>query len=92
MYWIWSHRKGPVSIAHERAWHVAVHLYESEFDELPESLAQLNATDGMIIDPWENPYVYETTADGSFTIVSYGSDGLPGGTDEATDVRVEGNQ
>jgi general secretion pathway protein G len=37
------------------------------------------------LDPWDNPYVY--TSDGNtFNIMSYGSDGQPGGTDENADI------
>ncbi len=31
------------------------------------------------MDPWGNPYVYTLEGDGSFTIVSHGADGTPGG-------------
>ena len=41
-------------------------------------------------DPWGNPYVYQSPgANGSsdsFTITSYGSDGVAGGTGEAADI------
>ncbi|MFZ4508341.1 MAG: type II secretion system major pseudopilin GspG [Fimbriimonas sp.] len=40
-------------------------------------------------DPWGNEYIYEypgSTGDDSYTIISYGSDGQPGGTGEAIDV------
>lgn len=30
-------------------------------------------------DPWGNPYVYTLESSSSFTIVSYGADGVPGG-------------
>jgi len=31
------------------------------------------------LDPWNNPYIYTLESDGSFSIVSYGADGTPGG-------------
>ncbi|MCC7434960.1 MAG: type II secretion system major pseudopilin GspG [Methanoregulaceae archaeon] len=40
-------------------------------------------------DPWQNPYVYEypgSTGDDSFFLISYGSDGAPGGEGDAADV------
>lgn len=37
-------------------------------------------------DPWGRPYVYRMTEDGKGYIVSYGSDGVPGGTGEASDL------
>jgi general secretion pathway protein G len=42
-------------------------------------------------DPWGNPYIYEgpeMTGTGSFVIVSYGSDGQPGGEGDAEDIIV----
>lgn len=45
-------------------------------------------------DPWGNPYVYKTpgpsgTSD-SYTILSYGSDGVEGGTGDAEDIPKNG--
>ena len=38
-------------------------------------------------DPWGNPYLYESPSEhGDFAIMSYGADGLPGGTDVNTDI------
>lgn len=37
-------------------------------------------------DPWGNPYVYACENGKDFTIVSYGADGVPGGTDEDADI------
>jgi general secretion pathway protein G len=32
------------------------------------------------MDPWGNPYVYESPSEhGDYAILSYGSDGVPGG-------------
>ncbi|ARU40626.1 type II secretion system protein GspG [Armatimonadetes bacterium Uphvl-Ar1] len=44
-------------------------------------------------DPWNNPYIYEwpgPDGDESFVLLSYGSDGAPGGTGEAEDVIESG--
>ncbi|MDM8525203.1 type II secretion system major pseudopilin GspG [Desulfococcaceae bacterium HSG8] len=39
------------------------------------------------LDPWENPYVYRCPSEhGDYEIISYGSDGQPGGEDENTDI------
>jgi len=47
----------------------------------------LNNADA-ILDPWNRPYVvrYPGEVNANFDIVSYGSDGQPGGTGEAQDV------
>jgi general secretion pathway protein G len=37
-------------------------------------------------DPWGRPYQYRMTEDGKGYIVSYGSDGVPGGTGDAADL------
>ncbi len=37
-------------------------------------------------DPWKRPYIYATSADGrSFRLICLGSDGAPGGRDDARD-------
>lgn len=39
------------------------------------------------LDPWSQPYVYRAPGrSGGYEIISYGADGLEGGTDEAADV------
>lgn len=39
------------------------------------------------LDPWGNPYVYESPSEhGDFAVISYGADGSPGGEDENQDV------
>ena len=45
-------------------------------------------------DPWGNPYVYQfpgPLGEDSFSLLSYGSDGAPGGTGDAADI-TEGDQ
>ena len=42
------------------------------------------------LDPWDNPYVYIAPGEanpGSYDLVSYGADGLPGGEGENADIR-----
>lgn len=46
-------------------------------------------------DPWGQDYVYEypgTSGDDSFTLLSYGSDGAPGGDGDASDIGAEEDQ
>lgn len=44
---------------------------------------------GVPLDPWGNPYQYLLNANGKdFDIVSYGSDGQPGGEGTATDIKL----
>ncbi|MFP4466062.1 MAG: type II secretion system major pseudopilin GspG [Candidatus Goldiibacteriota bacterium] len=38
------------------------------------------------VDPWGSPYVYRTTGDGGFEIISFGADGIEGGEGENRDV------
>lgn len=40
------------------------------------------------VDPWNNPYLY-TNNDGVYKIVSYGADGVQGGTGENADISSE---
>ncbi|RMD83323.1 MAG: type II secretion system protein GspG [Candidatus Dadabacteria bacterium] len=42
------------------------------------------------LDPWGNPYHYEGPSEGrSYRLLSYGADGVPGGTDDAADITNE---
>ena len=39
------------------------------------------------VDPWGNPYVYESPSEhGDYVIMSYGADGVPGGEDMDMDI------
>jgi general secretion pathway protein G len=39
------------------------------------------------VDPWGNPYVYKIPGEhGEYDLVSFGKDGQPGGTGEASDI------
>jgi len=46
------------------------------------------ATKDIPTDPWGNEYTYESPGEGGedFTIISYGSDGAPGGEGDAADI------
>ena len=37
-------------------------------------------------DPWDNPYVYTLEGGTNYTIISYGADGVPGGSDADADI------
>lgn len=41
-------------------------------------------------DPWGNEYHYESNGDGSYTLMSYGADGAPGGDGYAADLDQSG--
>lgn len=40
-------------------------------------------------DPWGNPFEYKLNNDGSYTIISYGSDGEQGGDEYAADINSD---
>lgn len=42
-----------------------------------------------IVDPWDNPYSYQSERSGDYDLLSYGADGAPGGTGEDADIRAE---
>jgi general secretion pathway protein G len=71
--------------------------YKIAFRKLPSSAEGLNAlvnnpkknfldTDTIPNDPWGNPYVYTLEDSSTFTIVSHGADGAPGGTGTDADI------
>lgn len=75
----------------------ALIAYKITFKKLPSSEEGLNAlvnnskrnfldADRVPMDPWGYPYVYTLEGRNKFTIVSYGADGSPGGSDLDTDI------
>lgn len=55
-----------------------------------ERYINLKAKDGKILDPWKNPYVYESVNDGEgFVIKSLGSDKKEGGNGVKADIVFE---
>jgi len=67
----------------------AVIMYRTRYKKLPDSLEDLisNPKDIQFLDasevpmdPWGNPFRYEVEGSSQFTIVSYGADGMPGGS------------
>ncbi len=49
-------------------------------------------TEGQILDPWDNPYVYKKLGSKDFEIVSYGADSQPGGEDDDADISSKKNK
>lgn len=72
----------------------ALTRYRSETGTLPTpeqgltSLVERNELKALPVDPWGTPYRYEIV-DGRAAVVSRGSDGDPGGEDDAADLRVD---
>jgi len=70
----------------------AIETYEIDHDQLPDDLETLVTPDErgytylenlttVPLDPWKHPYVYEPHPDGTYRVISYGEDGMPGGDD-----------
>jgi general secretion pathway protein G len=67
-----------------------VQLYFVQHGEFPESLEELTTegdgahaiTDHVPADPWGNPYVYQRSSNGEFTVWSAGPDGQSGTHDD----------
>ncbi len=59
-------------------------------EPIPRNYPRDGYLDGtrLPLDPWGNPFIYLTPgrAGESYEIISYGSDGEPGGNDDATDI------
>lgn len=52
-------------------------------DTLGEGVQAFDAESGVLKDPWDRPYIYELSPDGTtFRIYSSGPDGTPGTTDD----------
>ena len=68
----------------------AVERYRARHGRLPDDLQDLlpGLLDERPLDPWGRPVVY-TRRGRDYLVVSYGSDGLPGGSGEARDFVVE---
>lgn len=77
----------------------ALDTYRLDNGTYPKTLEELRKSDkptwdgpympkDIPLDPWGNPYVYKTPGeDGApYYLASYGSDGQPGGTDDAEDI------
>ena len=71
--------------------------YKIAFKKLPSTSEGLNAlvnnskknflsADAIPMDPWGNPYVYTLEGGNNFVIISYGADGVAGGSDLNADI------
>ena len=43
-------------------------------------------TDNIPLDPWDNPYLYKIEGSRNFSVMSYGADGVPGGSGLDADI------
>ena len=88
-----------IASAQMNAFETALDTYRLDLGAYPENLAQLRASekprwDGPYLpkevpmDPWGNPYVYKTPGENGnpFSIMSFGADGQPGGTENNEDI------
>jgi general secretion pathway protein G len=74
-------------------------MYRLDLGVYPSDLSKLRASDDvnwqgpylpkdLPNDPWGNAYYYKFPGEnGEFDLLSYGSDGVQGGSDEASDIR-----
>jgi general secretion pathway protein G len=56
---------------------------------IQERFLKANSSDGRLLDPWQNEYVYLYPGQAhpdAFDVKSYGADGQPGGTGENADI------
>jgi hypothetical protein len=66
-----------------------IFLFIGEQHRLPGSLAalpKLGHFDNSIVDAWGRSIVYTSDTNGVVSLVSFGSDGVPGGTGDAEDI------
>jgi len=67
--------------------------YPDNLEDLVENPSGSAAWNGpyirsaMLRDPWSNAYVYDLE-DGGYTLLSYGSDGEPGGDGDGADIQL----
>lgn len=72
----------------------ALMAYKLKYKKFPSALQELNSNpkgieflDGKVPkDPWGNDYVYTLVSNSKYTIVSYGADGLQGGSEYDADI------
>ncbi len=73
----------------------SINLYQLQLQRLPDSLDDLAQPDeetgkpyidSIPMDPWGNEYEYNQLSDGTYEIISYGGDGVPGGEGENADI------
>lgn len=90
-----------VAKAQMNAFETALDTYRLDVGSYPDSLEKLRKGeharwDGpylpkdIPLDPWGNPYVYKTPGEegNPYSLMSYGADGKPGGTDNNEDISL----
>jgi general secretion pathway protein G len=80
-----------IAIAGARDLAAAVDRYRGRHQHVPDAKQGLHALvpefmDHVPDDPWGHPYVYETTGPNWADVLSYGSDGQPGGNGAGADI------
>lgn len=90
------HNKQSMATSHLRIYKWCLVKYFEDNAKYPSheqglsSLVNNGCINSLIIDPWGNPYVY-TLSPNTVSITSLGSDGKPGGVNEASDIKMEWN-
>ena len=87
-----------------KAFEGAIMDYQLDTGNLPKSLNDLITSSGskkwdgpylrkkkLPKDPWDNEYVYrlDSSSPSGYIVISYGSDGAPGGTGKAKDITTD---
>lgn len=80
-----------IAIAGARDLTAAIDRYRGRYQHVPDAKHGLAALvpefmDHVPDDPWGHPYVYETTGPQWADVLSYGSDGQPGGNGAGADI------
>jgi general secretion pathway protein G len=94
-----SSSKKKTAVAQMQMFETAIDTYRLDLGTVPASLEDLRASnnpnwDGPYLpkaipmDPWGKPYIYQVPGQNGmpYSMMSYGLDGKPGGTDENEDV------
>jgi hypothetical protein len=66
-------------------------IFYQHNNRLPADLSELPARTGYLkgtTDPWQRPLEYKVHPDGTFTLSSLGEDGIAGGTELNTDLKL----
>jgi len=94
-----SSSKIKTAIAQMQMFETAIDTYRLDTGTIPPTLEALRKSDSpswdgpylpkdIPLDPWGKAYIYKAPGDNDnlYTIMSYGLDGQPGGTDENADI------
>ena len=88
-----------IASAQMNAFETALDTYRLDMGHYPAKLEELRKSDKprwdgpylpkeVPLDPWGNPYIYKVPGENGapYTIMTYGADGQPGGTDNNEDI------